>query len=81
MRSYDNSMDEEINRIIADRLSNYLFCPTKNSRINLLREAYPNNICKKTKQKLYFVGDLMYDLFKKINTNSIIHYLKKNLII
>ena len=65
LRSFDISMDEEKNRIVADRLSNYLFCPTKNSKLNLLSEGYPNKINNKTKQKLYYVGDLMYDLFNK----------------
>jgi len=38
IRSFDKSMPEEVNRIIADQLSNLLFAPTPVSRENLQRE-------------------------------------------
>src|SRR2546428_4011609 len=38
IRSFDKTMPEEINRIIADQLSNLLFAPTPVSRENLRRE-------------------------------------------
>src|SRR5437870_1531523 len=38
IRSFDKTMPEEVNRIIADQLSNLLFTPTPTSRENLRRE-------------------------------------------
>ena len=38
-RSFDMSMPEEINRIITDRLSNYLFCSSEHAKENLKRES------------------------------------------
>jgi len=41
LRSYDRSMPEEINRIIADHISDQLYAPTEISRDNLLHEGIP----------------------------------------
>jgi UDP-N-acetylglucosamine 2-epimerase len=53
LRSYDRTMPEEINRIVADHVSTYLFCPTANAVACLRREGIENGV--------YDVGDLMYD--------------------
>lgn len=53
LRSFDRSMPEEINRIVADSVSEYLFCPTQAAVRNLKMEA--------NRGKIYLVGDVMYD--------------------
>ena len=57
VRSFDFSMPEEINRVLTDRISTFLFCPTKTAVENLKREGI--------KKGVYNVGDIMYDTFLK----------------
>jgi UDP-N-acetylglucosamine 2-epimerase len=40
LRSYNRVMPEEINRILTDRISWYLFCPCRNAAENLAREGF-----------------------------------------
>ena len=54
LRSYDWNMPEEINRIIADRLSDYLFAPTKRAMNILLGEGTPS-------EKVFLTGNTIVD--------------------
>ena len=53
LRSFNKSMPEEINRVLTDRVSDMLFCPTTTSVENLQNEGIRDGI--------YLVGDVMYD--------------------
>ena len=53
-RSFDKRMPEEINRIVTDVLSDYLFCTTDRAVNNLLNEGLDKN-------KIYLVGNVMID--------------------
>jgi UDP-GlcNAc3NAcA epimerase len=57
LRSYNNKMPEEINRVATDHLSSILFCPTKQSIINLEKENIRSNV--------HLVGDVMYDFITR----------------
>lgn len=51
LRSYNKAMPEEINRVLTDHVSDVLFCPTRQSVINLEQENITNQV--------YLVGDIM----------------------
>ncbi len=59
LRSFDRAMPEEVNRVVADQLSNLLFCPTGTAVDNLKREGIASN--PHIDQHIYEVGDVMYD--------------------
>jgi len=56
LRSFNMKMPEEINRILTDRISNILFCPTQSAIDNLVSEGYENMDIKIVKN-----GDVMQD--------------------
>jgi len=56
LRSFNMKMPEEINRIVTDRISDLLFCPTDQAIENLKREGFENFECKAIK-----CGDVMQD--------------------
>lgn len=56
LRSFNMKMPEEVNRILTDRVSNILFCPTDTAIENLQKEGYDNLDCLVMKS-----GDVMQD--------------------
>lgn len=54
LRSFNMRMPEEVNRVVADKLSALLFCPTEAAVHNLHREGMV--------QGVHLVGDVMYDV-------------------
>ena len=54
LRSFDRKMPEEINRMVTDILSTYLFTTCEEANENLLREGM-------APEKIFLVGDVMID--------------------
>jgi UDP-GlcNAc3NAcA epimerase len=71
LRSFEMKMPEEINRILTDRVSKLLFCPTQTAVNNLTKEGFANFDCE-----VLQVGDVMYDAVlyykEKVKTHSTI---------
>jgi UDP-N-acetylglucosamine 2-epimerase (non-hydrolysing) len=54
LRSFDKTMPEEVNRIVTDAISDYLFTTEESANQNLRREGVPDS-------KVHFVGNVMID--------------------
>ena len=54
LRSWDKSMPEEVNRIVTDTLSDYLFTPSRDADENLKNEGIDAG-------RIHFVGNVMVD--------------------
>lgn len=54
LRSFDRRMPEEINRLLTDQISDFLFVTENSGLVNLKREGIPD-------EKVFFVGNLMID--------------------
>jgi len=54
LRSFNMRMPEEVNRILTDRVSTLLFCPTETAVRNLRNEG--------TEKGVHQVGDVMFDV-------------------
>tara|TARA_B110000003_G_scaffold269317_1_gene300175 strand:+ start:3756 stop:4814 length:1059 start_codon:yes stop_codon:yes gene_type:complete len=61
LRSYNNNMPEEINRILTDRISSLLFCSTELGRNNLLNES--------NKGDIFICGDIMKDSLSLVSSS------------
>lgn len=73
LRSRDMSMPEEINRILTDHISDFLFTTEESANKNLIKEGID-------RKKIYFTGNVMIDSllfnFFKIRFSSILHKFK-----
>jgi UDP-GlcNAc3NAcA epimerase len=74
-RSFDRSMPEEINRLVADRVANLLFCISPSAVVNLRTEGSVQNV--------HYVGDVMLDAVQRSlpiarETSNIHHRLGVN---
>lgn len=70
LRSHNMEMPEEINRILTDRISDILFCPTQEAVNNLYLEGYDG-----FKGKIFNVGDIMLDAalyYSEMNRSNVI---------
>ena len=70
LRSFDRTMPEEINRVVTDSLSDYLFTTCMDANKNLIREGIPKN-------KIFFAGNLMIDTLLKYKNRVDLSILKK----
>jgi len=57
LRSFNWQMPEEINRVLTDRLSDFLFTTEESANRNLIKENIP-------KEKIFFIGNVMIDTLK-----------------
>lgn len=54
LRSFDDRMPEEINRVLTDRISDLLLTPSEDGDANLIKEGVPA-------EKIHLVGNIMVD--------------------
>jgi UDP-N-acetylglucosamine 2-epimerase (non-hydrolysing) len=54
LRSYDRTMPEEINRVVTDHVSDILFAPSEDGRVNLQAEGI-------SPERVFVVGNIMVD--------------------
>lgn len=75
LRSFDRRMPEELNRVVADHLSRWLFAPTRTAVENLAAEGIRDGVL--------LVGDLMQDLAARVSREvrdpSVLHPIQQQL--
>jgi len=59
LRSFDRTMPEEINRVLTDRVADFLFTPSIDGNENLIREGVPQ-------EKIHLVGNVMIDTLVRL---------------
>ena len=76
VRTFDNNMPEEINRVLTDRLSSVHYCCTELNMQNLVNEGFGKAI----PAEMINTGDLMLDAFLKIEEKKSAQVPDKNYI-
>jgi UDP-GlcNAc3NAcA epimerase len=66
VRSFNRRMPEEINRVLTDQLSRWLFCPTPPAIDNLRREGIESG----ASVNVSVVGDVMYDAWLAFQSDA-----------
>jgi UDP-GlcNAc3NAcA epimerase len=61
LRSHNPAMPEEINRVLTDRVSSLLLCPTDAAVKNLKQEGFPFPAAGTCAQRIENIGDVMFD--------------------
>jgi UDP-GlcNAc3NAcA epimerase len=65
LRSHNPAMPEEVNRVLTDRVSCLLLCPTQTAVTNLEKEGFPfpamGTNSTNARQRIANIGDVMYD--------------------
>jgi UDP-N-acetylglucosamine 2-epimerase len=69
LRQEPKDMPEEINRVLTDHISNWLFASSQLGVINLGKEGISKNV--------HFVGDVMYDVYKEMEASFEYSLLEK----
>ncbi len=63
LRSFDRTMPEEINRVLTDQISDYLFITERSAFENLMNEGIAEH-------KIHFVGNVMIDTLLRHRENA-----------
>jgi UDP-GlcNAc3NAcA epimerase len=64
LRSFNRRMPEEVNRVLTDHVSRWLFCPTDTAVANLKREGIDRGV--------QIVGDVMYELVVRFGSQGML---------
>jgi UDP-N-acetylglucosamine 2-epimerase (non-hydrolysing) len=59
LRSFDRTMPEEVNRVLTDRVADYLFTPSVDGDENLIHEGV-------AQEKIFLVGNVMIDTLMRL---------------
>jgi UDP-N-acetylglucosamine 2-epimerase (non-hydrolysing) len=64
LRSFDRTMPEEVNRVLTDRVADYLFTPSRDGDENLVHEGI-------SEKKIHLVGNVMIDTLVRLLPHAV----------